>query len=109
MRSRRMSFQRSASASPGRIYAKTINVKSGGWCEAAKETCGEADSPSVSAGHPPDDRGGEGADEVVNYVIPVKQFPPGLKVLYLGPLITFLHHGLPSVVLQSRSLCGIKG
>ena len=27
----------------------------------------------------------------------------------LGALITFLHHGPPSVVLQSRSLCSIKG
>ena len=42
-------------------------------------------------------------------VIPVKELPLGPKILQLGPLITFLHHGPPSVVLQSRSLCSIKG
>ena len=42
-------------------------------------------------------------------VIPVKQFPLGPEISHLGPLITFLHHGPPSVVLQSRSLCSIKG
>jgi len=43
-------------------------------------------------------------------VVPVEKFPFGPKILQLGPLIALLlHHGPPSVVLQSRSLCSIKG
>src|ERR1035437_10013996 len=42
-------------------------------------------------------------------VIPVEKFPLGPKILHLSPLITLLHHGPPYVVLQTRSLCSIKG